>query len=141
MNIEQVTQYDAGLLRDINTLIAQLSGSASPLTAVQLRALLDAQHGVLLVARDGERIGAMLTLVVFRIPTGLRAWVEDVVVGESDRGKGIGRELLAAAVEQARARGAKTLDLTSRPTREAANRLYRSAGFVQRSTNVYRLEL
>jgi ribosomal protein S18 acetylase RimI-like enzyme len=79
--------------------------------------------------------------VVFRIPTGLRAWIEDVVVDGSARGRGVGEALNRAAIDRARAAGATTVDLTSRPSREAANRLYRRLGFEQRTTNVYRLDL
>ena len=90
------------------------------------------------VARvDGAIVGT-LTLVVFRIPTGVRAWIEDVVVDSSARGAGVGERLNRAAVEEANRLGARTVDLTSRPNREAANRLYRRLGFVERSTNVYR---
>ena len=80
----------------------------------------------------------MLTLATFTIPTGLRAWVEDVVVDAGARGQGAGLALVKAAVAHAQALGARTVDLTSRPSREAANRLYRRAGFEPRETNVYR---
>ena len=94
----------------------------------------------LLVARHGEppEIVGTLTLVVFRIPTGLRAWVEDVVVDDSARGQGVGSALTREALRRAEAAGARTVDLTSRPSREAANRLYRRLGFEMRETNVYR---
>ena len=82
-----------------------------------------------------------MTLVLFRIPTGLRAWIEDVVVDEAARGRGVGETLNRAAIEWARGAGATTVDLTSRPSREAANRLYRRLGFQERATNVYRLDL
>jgi ribosomal protein S18 acetylase RimI-like enzyme len=82
----------------------------------------------------------MLTLAVFRIPTGLRAWIEDVVVDEAARGRGVGAALTRAAIAVAGDRGARTVDLTSRPSREAANRLYQRLGFVERETNVYRFE-
>jgi ribosomal protein S18 acetylase RimI-like enzyme len=80
----------------------------------------------------------MLTLAVFRIPTGVRAWIEDVAVDTEARGKGIGEALTREAVRLAAARGARTIELTSRPSREAANRLYRRLGFELRETNVYR---
>jgi len=80
----------------------------------------------------------MLTLATFTIPTGLRAWVEDVVVDGQARGRGAGQALVEAAVAHATSIGARTVDLTSRPSREAANRLYRRAGFELRETNVYR---
>jgi ribosomal protein S18 acetylase RimI-like enzyme len=79
-----------------------------------------------------------LTLATFRIPTGVRAWIEDVVVDESSRGHGVGEALNHAAIDEAKQRGAITVELTSRPSREAANRLYRRMGFVARDTNVYR---
>jgi len=92
------------------------------------------------VARDVDgRIVGTLTLAVFRIPTGVRAWIEDVVVDDGARGKGVGDALVDAAVIKARAAGAKTVDLTSRPSREAANRLYVRKGFELRTTNVYRI--
>ncbi len=89
---------------------------------------------------EGVIIGA-LTLVLFRIPTGVRAWIEDVVVDGEARGLGVGRALNETALERARQAGATTVDLTSGPSREAANRLYQRIGFVQRSTNVYRYDL
>jgi ribosomal protein S18 acetylase RimI-like enzyme len=99
---------------------------------------------VQLIARDPEREGHIvgtLTLAMFRIPTGLRAWIEDVIVDNESRGKGIGEALTRAALEKAREAGARTVDLTSRPSREAANRLYQRVGFVRRDTNTYRYDL
>jgi ribosomal protein S18 acetylase RimI-like enzyme len=93
------------------------------------------------VATKEQEIVGLLTLVVFRIPTGVRAWIEDVVVDESARGHGVGEALNRAALHDARRRGAKTVDLTSRPSRAAANRLYQRLGFIARETNVYRYEL
>jgi ribosomal protein S18 acetylase RimI-like enzyme len=79
--------------------------------------------------------------VTFRIPTGMRAWIEDVVVDEAGRGQGVGTVLTEAMVERAQELGCRTVDLTSRPSRESANRMYQRAGFVARDTNVYRLDL
>ena len=87
---------------------------------------------------DEEKIVGMLTLAVFRIPSGVRAWIEDVVVDTEARGRGIGAALVRRAIEIAQESGARTVDLTSRPSREAANKLYQKLGFEQRSTNVYR---
>lgn len=89
---------------------------------------------------DGVVVGS-LTLVFFAIPTGVRAIIEDVVVDESVRGKGVGEALTRAALDRAKDEGCKTVDLTSRPSRQAANRLYQRIGFAQRETNVYRYEL
>ncbi len=87
---------------------------------------------------DEEKIVGMLTLALFRIPSGVRAWIEDVVVDTEARGRGIGAALVRRAIEIAQESGARTVDLTSRPSREAANKLYQKLGFEQRSTNVYR---
>src|SRR5207253_1563890 len=97
----------------------------------------DADHLLLAIDPSGAVLGSM-TLVVFRIPTGVRAWIEDVVVDGDARGRGIGDALNRHALDLAYSLGAKTVDLTSRPTREAANRLYQRLGFELRSTNVYR---
>jgi ribosomal protein S18 acetylase RimI-like enzyme len=90
---------------------------------------------------DAGRFVGTLTLALFRIPTALRAWIEDVIVDDTVRGQGIGEALTLEANRIAAARGAKTVDLTSRPSREAANRLYQRVGFKLRDTNVYRYEL
>ncbi|MFM9136583.1 MAG: GNAT family N-acetyltransferase [Actinomycetota bacterium] len=119
-------------------LIPQLSSSNLPPTSDQLAAIIENDACDVLVARDGNSIVGSLTLVVFPIPTGLRAWIEDVVVDEGARGKGVGEVLNRFALDRARSLGAKTVDLTSRPSREAANRLYQRLGFVARDTNVYR---
>jgi ribosomal protein S18 acetylase RimI-like enzyme len=125
-------------------LIPQLSSSASPPpppSAEKLAEIVASPAVVLLVARDPERDGLIagaLTLILCPIPTGVHAYIEDVVVDEAYRRQGIGTALTRAALARARAAGARRVDLTSRPTREAANRLYRRLGFVQRETNVYR---
>ena len=132
-------------------LIPQLSRSAKPLTAEQTQALVDQDSVYLFVFRtdkpvtaaDGNEVEAgtilgMLSLATFAIPTGVRAWVEDVVVDAGTRGMGAGQQLVEAAVAHAQKIGARTVDLTSRPSREAANRLYRRCGFQLRETNVYR---
>jgi len=125
----------------IARLVPQLSRSAPPPTAAQLEDIATSPASHLLVARvDGEIVGS-LTLIVFRIPTGVRAWIEDVVVDEAARGHGVGEALNREAIAIARGRGAITVDLTSRPSREAANRLYQRLGFVQRDTNVYRYDI
>jgi len=119
-------------------LIPQLSRSSPPPTRAQLQEMLEHDACTLLLARiDGAIVGSM-TLVIFPIPTGIRAWIEDVVVNDSARGQGVGDKINRRAIELAQAAGAKSIDLTSRPSREAANRLYQRMGFVARDTNVYR---
>lgn len=122
-------------------LIPQLSRSNPPPSEEQLSEIVASDSTVLLIARDEAAILGSLTLAIFRIPTGLRAWIEDVVVDESARGRGVGAVLNQEAIRLAAEAGATTVDLTSRPAREAANRLYRRLGFVERETNVYRYEL
>ena len=125
-------------------LIPQLSKSNPPPTPEELATIAGSEASTLLVARDpvrGDQIVGSLTLVMFRIPTGMRAWIEDVVVDESARGRGVGDALNRAALDRAGAAGCRTVDLTSRPSREAANRLYQRIGFTVRETNVYRFDL
>jgi ribosomal protein S18 acetylase RimI-like enzyme len=122
-------------------LVPQLSKSNPPPSREELAEIVAAETTVLFVARVDGRIVGSLTLATFRIPTGLRAWIEDVVVDGDARGHGVGEALNRAALDEARRRGAVTVDLTSRPSREAANRLYQRLGFVARETNVYRYDL
>jgi ribosomal protein S18 acetylase RimI-like enzyme len=139
----EVVEVDDELVAAFDRLTPQLSSSSPAPGADELAAIVSSPATVLFVARDidsGEIVGS-LTLALFRIPTGMRAWIEDVVVDEAARGRGVGNALNQAALDRARAEGAKTVDLTSRPTREAANRLYTRLGFEQRATNVYRFKL
>ena len=138
MEIEIVSEVTSELVAAFDRLIPQLSSSNSPPSMEELAEIVRSEASRVLVARVGGVIVGTLTLVVFRIPTGVRAWIEDVVVDSSARGAGVGERLNRAAVDEANRRGARTVDLTSRPNREAANRLYRRLGFVERATNVYR---
>lgn len=144
VRIEEATAVDDELVAAFELLIPQLSSSNPPPGAATLARIVDCPDSVLLIARDdtdGGRIVGSLTLAMFQIPTGLRAWIEDVVVDTQVRGRGIGDKLNRVALERAAAAGATTVDLTSRPSREAANRLYQRIGFEQRETNVYRYQL
>jgi ribosomal protein S18 acetylase RimI-like enzyme len=138
VEIEIVSEVTPELVAAFDLLIPQLSSSNPPPTTEDLADIVASDASRLFVARVGGVIVGTLTLVVFRIPTGVRAWIEDVVVDSSARGAGVGERLNLAAVEEANRLGARTVDLTSRPNREAANRLYRRLGFVERATNVYR---
>ncbi len=130
------------LIDAFGRLIPQLSRSAPPPGRAELTEMITSPSTVVLLARDaaGQIVGT-LTLVLFRIPTGVRAWIEDVVVDEAARGSGAGAALTEEALRLSRAAGARTVDLTSSPSREAANRLYQRLGFKARETNVYRYEL
>jgi ribosomal protein S18 acetylase RimI-like enzyme len=141
IRVEDVKEPFEGLVPAMAALVRQLSRSSPPPSAAEVEEIIGSPACHLLVARDGDgTIVGTLTLAVFRIPTGLRAWIEDVVVDEAARGRGVGAALTNAAIRLANERGARTVDLTSRPSREAANRLYQRLGFVARETNVYRFE-
>jgi len=137
MRIETVRDAGDGLVADVARLLPQLSPGRIPPTRDELSALL-AQPGVeLIAALDAGRVLGMLTLVVYRIPSGVKARIEAVVVDESARGRGVGELLTREAMSRAVAAGAHRVELTSRPAREAANRLYPRLGFERQETNVY----
>jgi len=141
ITVTVATMPDDELVAAFGRLVPQLSPSAAVPTPDLIREIVEAQASTVLVARDLRdqgRIVGMLTLIVFRIPTGVRAWIEDVVVDETVRGRGVGEALSQEAVRRALDLGARTVELTSRPSREAANRLYQRLGFVRRDSNVYR---
>ena len=156
MSVKEVKEVSPSLVKAVGHLLPQLSSSAPTLTEEQLDTFLN-QEGVYLFAfinENAEDVGeegvapenaddilGMLTLATFTIPTGTRAWIEDVVVDGAARGQGAGQALVEAAIQKAEEVGAVSVDLTSRPTREAANRLYVRAGFEPRVTNVYRYKL
>lgn len=142
--VEECESVTDELVEAMAALIPQLSSSSPAPGPDELAEIVGSDATHLLIARDGDGPGlggaivGSMTLAVFRIPTGVRAWIEDVVVDAGARGQGVGETLNRAALEVAARRGARTVDLTSRPSREAANRLYQRIGFVQRETNVYR---
>ncbi len=145
MSVEIVTSTTPELVEAMARLVPQLSRSAQPLDAQQCDELVSQPGTYLFIfrpeaptAEGAHPVLGMLTLATFKIPTGLRAWIEDVVVDSGARGQGAGAALVDAAVEHAQSLGARTVDLTSRPSREAANRLYQRCGFELRETNVYR---
>ena len=139
--IEIADSVTTELVEAFARLIPQLSKSNPPPSAEALADMIASPASVVFIARlDGEIVGS-LTLVAFRIPTGLRTMVEDVVVDEAARGMGVAVALTEAAMNEASRLGASTIDLTSRPSRVAANKLYQRIGFVQRDTNVYRFVL
>lgn len=141
VTVDLADAADDALVAAINHLLPQLSPSAPAVTADDLHDMITSPLTSLLVARvDGDVVGC-LTLVVFRTPRGVRAWIEDVVVDTAARGAGVGQALTEAALDRAAALGAPTVDLTSRPMRAAAHRLYERVGFVRRETTVFRYEL
>ena len=141
-SVTEATEVTPELVAAFERLVPQLSKSNPPPSEAELAEIVASPATVLFLAVDDDgRIVGTLTLALFRIPTALRAWIEDVIVDEAASRQGIGEALNRAALDRARAEGATTVDLTSRPSREAANRLYQRIGFELRETNVYRYEL
>ena len=141
MEIVEVHQVTDEIVAAFRRLVPQLSSSGHQTSREEIVQIVESPSTVLFIARDPERQGeivGMLTLAMYQIPTCLRAWIEDVVVDASTRGKRIGEKLCLVALERAKAAGAHAVDLTSRPSREAANRLYQRMGFQKRDTNSYR---
>jgi ribosomal protein S18 acetylase RimI-like enzyme len=138
LEIRPADRVDDELVAAFADLIPQLSSSSTPPTAAALQAIVDSPDSVLYVARLDGRVVGSLTLAFYRIPTGLKAWIEDVVVDDAARGQGVGEAMNRAAVAEAAHRGAKNVSLTSRSSRAAANRLYQRLGFEPYETNVYR---
>lgn len=141
MKISEVTQVSDDLVAALVRLMPQLSPSYGPPPKAELEEIVTSPRSVLFVARDGSRGGDIvgcLTLALFRVPSGLRAWIEDLVVDADYRNQGIGEALSRAAIARAAEVGASAVDLTSRSSREAANRLYRRLGFTLRETNLFR---
>src|SRR5580700_1932265 len=136
VTVDEAREVSDELVAAVGRLVGQLSLSAPPPTRAELEAIVTSPATRLLVAHDDGDLVGMLTLAVFRIPTGVRAWIEDVVVDGAARGRGVGEALSRRALALAEGAGAKTVELTSRPSREAANRLYRRLGFEIRETNV-----
>ncbi|MBK9601998.1 MAG: GNAT family N-acetyltransferase [Anaerolineales bacterium] len=142
MRVDVVTKADDELYEAFQRLVPQLTNNNPPPSLNDLAALVRDSSSTLMVARNekNEIIGA-LTLTVYRVPTGIRSIIEDVIVDNSARGQGIGEALMLRAIEIAKEKGASNISLTSNPLREAANRLYLRVGFKKRETNAYQMKL
>ena len=142
MQIDIVTQVDEELYNAFQRLVPQLTKNNPPPSLNDLIDLVRDSSSTLMVARNdhGEIVGA-LSLTVYRVPTGVRSIIEDVIVANSARGQGIGEALMKRAIEVAREKGASNISLTSNPMRESANRLYLRMGFKKRETNAYQIKL
>jgi ribosomal protein S18 acetylase RimI-like enzyme len=140
---EEVTEYTPAVAAAVRRLVSQLDENFQPLTDEDIKNIIHspATHLIVAVIPHADEIVGMMTLVTYRIPYKMKGWIEDVVVDEAHRKKGIGRTLLEEGIKRAAALNVKTLDLTSRPTRESANALYLHLGFEKRDTNVYRKSL
>lgn len=141
MKIKEIKRFNLRVFNAVSELLPQLNPGSETLTKERFRRLLKSKGVHLFMAEHENRIIGMLTIVTFDVPTATRFWIEDVVVDESQRGKGFGKELISFAIDFAKSMGAKQIDLTSRPFRIVANQLYRKSGFALRETNVYRYTL
>jgi ribosomal protein S18 acetylase RimI-like enzyme len=136
LRIEQVSEASEELVEAIRRLLPQLTEARTPPTLDQLREVVSNQ--TVLVARDADgAVLGTLTFVLYRVSSGLKGRIEDVIVDESARGRGVGEALVQAGMRRAAEAGVLMLELTSMPYRESANRLYKRLGFVRRPTNVY----
>lgn len=139
--IEAISQFDAALVAPINDMLAQLTSHEASFGEQELHAIIENPASQLFILRDEEKAIGMLTLGRYASPTGVKVWVEDVVVMNEYRGAGLGRRLVNHAIEYCKANYAPcTLMLTSNPARVAANELYRTSGFEPKQTNVYKMK-
>lgn len=136
--IEELSEVTDEVVEAFARLLPQLSASAAALDATALSDVVSSPAVTVLLAKSEGTIVGTTSLVVFRIPTGVRAWVEDVIVDSAAGHQGIGKALVREAVDRARKAGARSVDLTTRPSRVAAGNLYEKVGFAQRDTRVYR---
>lgn len=141
INIYELKRTDEAYLNPVNALLHQLSSSPCSFTFENLEEIVQSQHVHLFIAEADGIVGGMLTLAEYPAPTGRKMWIEDVVVDEAMRGRSLGRLLVEHAIEFAKSRGKATLMLTSRPSRVAANALYRSCGFEFKETNNYKMDI
>jgi GNAT superfamily N-acetyltransferase len=142
MKITEVSRFSIRVYNAVIKLLPQLSEGTELPSREHIKAILKSCGTHLFIAElDDNQIIGMMTISTYGIPTGTKVWIEDVVVDDSQRGKGFGKELIMFAIDYARSIDAKTIDLTSKPSRIAANRLYQMSGFVLRKTNVYRYTL
>ena len=141
VSVYELKEAATALVEPINRLLRQLSSSPHPFTVDSLEAIVQSANSHLFIAEVDGVVAGMLTLCDYLAPTGRKMWIEDVVVDEAARGRSIGRLLVNTAIEYAKSIGPGTLMLTSRPSREAANALYRSCGFVFKETNNYKMDV
>ena len=141
MDLLEPTEITDELYSTIAHMVKQLSPNAPPPTRVELTNTIQSDSTRLILARNDQEIVGFLILAIFQVPTGMRAWIEDFVVDQPHRRKGIGEILLEHAIQVAKDAGARTVDLTSRPSREGAIQLYRKIGFKTRETHVFRMTL
>lgn len=141
MNIIELKIHSLSYTEVINALCKQLSSSSGNISENYLRQIIESENSHLFLAIENEDVLGMLTVGVYKTPTGIKAWIEDVVVDNKARGKGLGRKIIQHAIDFTKSIGASTLMLTSNPARVAANELYQSMGFELKDTNMYKMDI
>lgn len=141
MKIYKLTSVSDAVLNAFGKLIPQLAPDCPLPTKHELEAIVNSDHAIIFMAEEQNELLGSLTLVFNKIPTGTKVWIEDVVVDQSARGKGVGEKLTQFAIAYAKSQNAASINLTSSPERIAANKLYQKLGFIKRETNVYRLTI
>jgi ribosomal protein S18 acetylase RimI-like enzyme len=139
MEIKRVTSFGENVYEAVLKLLPQLAPDADLPSRQYFKTIIASENIHFFIAETDEKhIVGMLSVVTYKIPTGLKVWIEDVVVDDSQRGKGLGWDLMQHAIDYSKSLGAKSVVLTSRPSRVAANELYKKLGFLQYETNVYK---
>lgn len=142
LTIREVKRFNKRIHEAVARLIPQLNPHLTVPDDEHIKSIIKAKRTHLFIAElESNKIVGLFTIASYDIPTGTRVWIEDVVVDESERGKGIGKEMMIFAIGFAKSIGAREIDLTSRPERVSANQLYLKLGFVKRETNAYRYKL
>lgn len=139
MEIRDITIVDENVIKAFNKLLPQLANDIQIPSKEYLQSLANSENTHLIIAYDGDIVIGTTTLIINKLPSGIKAWIEDVIVDDSIRGKGIGKQLVNFAINLAKDKGIKKIDLTSNPQRVAANGLYIKLGLKKRETNMYRL--
>ena len=137
MNIIEVNEFKKEYFDAIQKFLGLLTSEPKSFTEANFKALLVSGSSHLFFLLDDNNIAGMATVGIYKSPTGTKAWIEDVVMDEAYRGKGLGRMITQYAIDFAASQRADSLMLTSNPSRIAANNLYRTIGFEQKETNVY----
>ncbi len=141
MKIIELRTFSPRYLQAIQSLTMELLNEPYELSEAYLQEIVESENSHLFLLLEEEVVMGMLTVAIYKTPTGIRAWIEDVAVDKQARGRGYGRQLMLHAIDFAKSMSASTLMLTSRPARVAANKLYQSLGFEQKETNVYHMRL
>jgi ribosomal protein S18 acetylase RimI-like enzyme len=142
MRIKEINRFNKRVFENVLKLLLQLSPGTVLPSEEYFKSILTSENSHFFIAElDNKQIAGMLTIGVYSTPSGIKVWIEDVVVNESQRGKGFGRELMLFAIDYSKATGAGSVSLTSRPSRIAANELYKKMGFMQYATNVFKYQL